>query len=188
MSANKIRPRLLENKNAALFRPSFSMAPDVHCLPLLPSGPGGFHRTSPHGTEPTEDRNLTPKNWRRGWDLTPRSGFVAAYSLSRRAPSTARPPLLMQIEPPLHVNCSIIYIIWRRGWDLNPRDGSSPPSRFRVDRLRPLGHLSIRHVATEKSHPRSSCILQQALRLVSCSAREAFYPLVFYKETNMHLP
>ena len=35
-----------------------------------------------------------------------------------------------------------VFIIWRREWDLNPRDGSSPPRRFRVARLRPLGHPS----------------------------------------------
>ena len=31
---------------------------------------------------------------------------------------------------------------WRREWDLNPRSGSAPLRRFRVARLRPLGHLS----------------------------------------------
>ena len=164
------------------------MAPDVHCLPLLPSGPGGVRRTSPHGTEPTEDRNLPYKNMAERVGFEPTKRFCSrllALQASAFDRSATSPHANCQ---PLHTNCNIIYVIWRRGWDLNPRDGSSPPSRFRVDRLRPLGHLSIRHVATEKSHPRSSCILQQALRLVSCSAREAFYPLVFYKETNMHLP
>jgi hypothetical protein len=31
---------------------------------------------------------------------------------------------------------------WRRGWDSNPRDRSARPTRFRVERLHPLGHLS----------------------------------------------
>ena len=34
--------------------------------------------------------------WRRGRDLNPRRGFKPPYSLSRRAPSTTRPPLLFE--------------------------------------------------------------------------------------------
>ena len=44
----------------------------------------------------------------------------------------------------------ILYLIvcWRRGWDLNPRDSSAPPRRFRVARLRPLGHPSVEYKKT----------------------------------------
>jgi hypothetical protein len=31
---------------------------------------------------------------------------------------------------------------WRRGWDSNPRGGLTPPTRFPVALLKPLGHLS----------------------------------------------
>ena len=41
--------------------------------------------------------------WRRGRDLNPRESYITLHSLSRRAPSTTRPPLQ------------------RREWDLNPR-------------------------------------------------------------------
>src|SRR5207249_8726183 len=42
---------------------------------------------------------ITPKRWRRGWDSNPR--YVAVYTLSKRAPSAARPPLQSLLLPPL---------------------------------------------------------------------------------------
>src|SRR5881394_1222347 len=44
-------------------------------------------------------RFITPQRWRRGWDSNPR--YVAVYTLSKRAPSAARPPLQSLLLPPL---------------------------------------------------------------------------------------
>src|SRR6184192_3835687 len=65
-----------------------------------PSGapPGGRLASpswTPHAFFGGEVRSST--NWRRGWDSNPR--YVAVYTLSKRAPSAARPPL--QLLPPL---------------------------------------------------------------------------------------
>src|SRR5438874_12378877 len=37
------------------------------------------------------EQRLVKQVWRRGWDSNPR--YVAVYTLSKRAPSAARPPL-----------------------------------------------------------------------------------------------
>ena len=76
------------------------------------------------------DRRVTAApigTWRRrGRDLNPRGGF-APYSLSRRAPSTARPPLRATLVPreseevlsqpyrTAHDTCGADLTLWRPG-------------------------------------------------------------------------
>ena len=47
-------------------------------------------------------------NWRRGWDSNPRYAFDV-YTLSRRAPSTARPPLRSPVSIKLRNGAGLIY-------------------------------------------------------------------------------
>ncbi len=117
-----------KNKRATSCRgPSLPAAPERTIYRCSLPGLTGFYGLSSHGTgSPAKNR----QKWRRRRDSNPRD--VAAQTLSKRPPSTTRPLL----RKSTHI------VKWRREWDLNPRDGSSPPRRFRVARLRPLGHLS----------------------------------------------
>src|SRR5882724_4050293 len=51
---------------------------------------GAFSRSA---SSPESDDRVTQR-WRRGWDSNPR--YVSVYTLSKRAPSAARPPLQFQ--------------------------------------------------------------------------------------------
>ncbi len=73
-------------------------------------------------------------NWRRGRDSNPRWRFRPPYSLSRGAPSAARPPLHALLKLPGGRS-------WRRVRDSNPRT-SCPVYGFQDRRLRPLGQPS----------------------------------------------
>src|SRR5690606_14357419 len=79
--------------------------------------------------------------WRRGWDLNPRHREV--HTLSRRAPSAARAPLLDIVPPPPPWRWPC-----RRGRPLAEGEGFEPsrrdvpPNGFRDRLLRPLGHPS----------------------------------------------
>ncbi len=76
----------------------YPLAPSVQ-LPLLPSGPGGVHglqsrRPGHHAF--WRKLFFSPSSvWRKEWDSNPR--YVAAHSLSKRAPSSTRPSLLITL-------------------------------------------------------------------------------------------
>src|SRR5919109_5004848 len=57
----------------------------------------------------------------------PSTHLLGVYTISSRAPSAARAPLLGSTLD------DSTFEKWRRGWDSNPRGGSSPPTRFRVE-------------------------------------------------------
>lgn len=64
-----------------------------------------------------------------------------------RARATHLPSSQNQRDPP---------VWWRRGRDLNPRRGDKPLTRLAGERLRPLGHLSVRNSLVVQSNIRSS--------------------------------
>ncbi len=101
-------------------------------------------------------------NWRRGRGSNPR--YVSVYTLSRRAPSTARPPLqnlkLRVRTPPcgrglLGPSMGLVPAGSPAATKIAPGDFVEPSIRFRIHtlpgvRLQPLGHLSIKR---QQKHP-----------------------------------
>jgi hypothetical protein len=85
-----------------------------------------------------------PDLWRRGWDSNPRYPFEV-HTLSRRADSTSsRTSPCGSIHPDYRHFWVARFWGWRRRErDSNPRGTFWAPNRFRVDRLRPLGHPSL---------------------------------------------
>ena len=87
-------------------------------LPLLPSGPGGVHKSPLRKTRPTAYRGPTLQTsfknylnrnpliylikWRRVRDLNPR-GAYHAYTISSRAPSAARTTLRVETKLKLEI-------------------------------------------------------------------------------------
>ncbi len=81
--------------------------PDTHPKPR------GMAGNSPSDRAPAADSPESRTTWRREWDSNPRYPFEV-HALSKRAPSTARPSLRVDL--------------WRRGRDSNPRPRSSGPA------------------------------------------------------------
>ena len=90
---------------------------------------------------------FSPTLRRRGWDSNPRYPYEV-HTLSRRADSTSSRTSPDNFSCPefgrrKSVPTVLFGAQWRRERDLNPRGTFWAPNRFRVDRLRPLGHPSL---------------------------------------------
>ena len=127
-------PHVGENPWAYLLRrlgPGSPPAPRGSCLPLLPSGPGGVHRSPSRGTQPS----MTPFG-DIGLTVKPRGGIRPRYSGLRvqgtasSPPSTASRTMVGRGALGCQSNRgdATVQVSVRNGWSSEPSRGEMPRS------------------------------------------------------------
>src|SRR5688572_7330374 len=85
-------------------------------------------RASPRRGEPSHEKSRVRRAWRRGWDSNPRYPF-GEHTLSKRAPSATRTPLLATPRGPVTGPARWWLLIVRssRTREMAERGGFEPP-------------------------------------------------------------